>query len=104
MGQAQQIKEFMDNKIDDQTYNWLSFCVIGEVRDIDSLIDLVSLLHEVELIECEVKYIEGLRYLLECPSHDMMLKLLEDGKDSLTKWKKDVPKRGEEDGTIKSAA
>lgn len=56
------------------------------MRDTNLLSDLESFLRQAEFMECGPKYVREFRSILECPSHTLMLKLLDEGKDKLLQW------------------
>lgn len=65
---------------------WLQSCAIGDVKNIDILSDLPSLLHREGFLECEVKYLGGFRFLLQSHSQETIMKILSDVKDKLSQW------------------
>lgn len=59
--------------------SWLKRCLLAEAKNRDLLNDLSSLLEGVGFLNLKVKYVGGLRVLLECPSIEAAQKTLING-------------------------
>lgn len=70
----------------DETSVWLQSCAVGEVKNIDILNDLPSLLRREGFLGCEEKYVGGFRFLPECSSKEVLTSVLADGKKRLLQW------------------
>lgn len=66
--------------------SWLSCCLLGEVKSPDLLNDLGSLLMGAGFLNTMVKYVGGLRVLIECVSVEAAQKCLNDGLSTLLSW------------------
>lgn len=65
---------------------WLRSCALGEVKNKEILNDLAIRLKEHDFLDCRIKYVGGLRVLLECANPVLLSKLLDNGKECLSKW------------------
>lgn len=72
--------------MDVQELEWLEKCMVGVVKNIDYLNEINFLLYEAGFHQCVVKYLGGLKVLLEWPSIECMKKALEDGHPALLEW------------------
>lgn len=79
-------KPVVVEKTDGATEDWLSYCVVGQVIVDDTIPDLGPLLRQAGFMECEVRYVEGFQYIFECPNRDLMLMMLAERKDKLSRW------------------
>lgn len=71
---------------DDETKEWLQRCAVGDIKNLDLLHDLPHLLRREGFIDCQAKYVGGFRFLIECPTQELLTKVLSDGMDKLTQW------------------
>lgn len=65
---------------------WLHNCAVGDIKNIDLLHDLPNLLHREGFLDCEAKYVGGFRFLIECPSQELLSKVLSEGLEKLLQW------------------
>lgn len=80
----QKRQSLVAEKVDGATQEWLRYSTVGQVLEADTLPDLRSLLRQAGFIDCMVRYAGGFRYIIECPNHDLLLKMLADGKEKLS--------------------
>lgn len=73
-------------KIREAELSWLSCCLLAEVKSPDLLNDLSSLFEGAGFLNMAVKYVGGLRVLLECKSEESARKCLNEGLSTLLSW------------------
>lgn len=71
---------------DDESKTWLQSCALGKLKTINFLHDLPTLFRREGFLDCEVKYVGGLRFLIECPSQLALDSVLSEGKECLSQW------------------
>lgn len=71
---------------DKNDLEWLERCVVGEVKDMETLNEINHLLREGCFSQCAAKYIGGFQVLLECSSVECLRRLLEEGHVALKEW------------------
>lgn len=65
---------------------WLQGCLIGEVKDLESLVHIVRIFVFEGLEDLPIKYLGGLRLLLDCGSNLIATKLLKQKSEWLLQW------------------
>lgn len=80
------ITQVQATSVREEELSWLKRCLLAEAKNIDVLNYLSSLLEGAGFLNLKVKYVGGLRVLLECPSIEAATKVVHDGYNSLSSW------------------
>lgn len=70
----------------EEELTWLSSCLLVEAKSHDLLNDLSFHLKGAGFLNMKVKYVSGLRVLLECLSNVVAQKALSDSLHTLSNW------------------
>lgn len=69
-----------------EAVQWLSGCLLAEVKNCDILNDICNLLRDASFTQLKPKYVEGLRVLLECNSVEVAQQVMANSSQTLLQW------------------
>lgn len=69
-----------------EEFDWLKRCAIGEVKSFSQLGRLPSFLKNAGFLHCSIRYLGGLRLLIECNSTEDLNKLTKDDTNWYGDW------------------
>ncbi|KAL4590051.1 hypothetical protein LXL04_002969 [Taraxacum kok-saghyz] len=86
MKEGEHTEVMIKGDITQKAASWLSNCLVGEMKDIETLTKCMSFIHTYGLGDCDIRYLGGLNVLLEFNSKDIADCFLRNQKVNWSVW------------------